>query len=360
MPAAASETRPLGALAGQAPAPGARADIDVLSDALRTVRLTGALFFPTEASSPWAQKVPPAAAFAPIVLPEVQHVVSYHIVTQGRCWAALAGEPPVRLKTGDILVIPHGDPYLMSSAPDLRPEASPEAILTFFQQMAAGELPPVVVEGGGGPERVDLVCGFLGCDLRPFNPVLNALPRLVHLRRPRPSSAHDRLDDLVEFALAESRQPRSGGRCVLLGLSELLFIEVVRRYLDGVEAGATGWLAGLRDPVVGHTLALLHDRPAESWTLGGLARAAGLSRSTLADRFTQVVGQPPMRYLAHWRMQLAARRLSDGAAKVATVALDVGYESEAAFSRAFKKIVGTSPAAWRRRPHGAAQAAARH
>jgi AraC-like DNA-binding protein len=334
-------------------------EVDVLSDVLRTVRLTGALFFPLEASSPWVDEIPAATAFAPTVLPGVQHVVSYHIVTEGACWAALLGGTAVHLEAGDILVIAHGDPYALSSAPGMRSEASVDAVLMFFRQMATGGFPSVVTEGGGGPERAKIVCGFLGCDIRPFNPVLETLPRLVHLRRPPASSAHDRLGHVIEFALAESRQRRSGGRCVLLRLSEVLFVEVVRRYLDALPAGQTGWLAGLRDPIVGHALALLHDRPVHSWTLERLARDVGISRSTLADRFTQFVGQPPMRYLAHWRMQLAARLLSDGTAKVSAVALDVGYDSEAAFSRAFKKIVGMAPAAWRRSPTGAEHPTAR-
>jgi AraC-like DNA-binding protein len=159
----------------------------------------------------------------------------------------------------------------------------------------------------------------------------------------------DRLSPLVEFALAESRQRRSGAQSVLLRLSEVLFIEVVRRYLDSLAAGRTGWLAGLRDPIAGRALAMLHDRPAAPWTLEQLAKDIGVSRSALADRFAHVVGQPPMRYLARWRMQLASRLLADGTAKVSAVALDVGYQSEAAFSRAFKEIVGVSPATWRRR-----------
>jgi AraC-like DNA-binding protein len=330
---------------------GAGAGVDVLSDVLRTVKLTGALFFPLEASSPWADEIPAATVFAPTVIPGAQHVVSYHIVTHGACWATLLDGPSVHLEAGDILVVPHGDPYVMSSAPGIRSEAPVDAVLSFFRQMATGSAPSVVTEGGGGPERVDLVCGFLGCDVRPFNPVLQTLPRLVHLQRP--GAEHDRLSPLIEFALAESRQRQSGAKCVLLRLSEVLFVEVVRRYLNGLEAGQTGWLAGLRDPVVGHALALLHDRPAHSWTLERLAREIGVSRSALADRFTLVVGQPPMRYLAHWRMQLAARLLSDGAAKVVAVARDVGYDSEAAFSRAFKKIAGTSPETWRRRPTAA-------
>jgi AraC-like DNA-binding protein len=322
--------------------------IAVLSDVLRTVRLTGALFFPLETSSPWVDEMPAASVFKDTVLPGVQHIVSYHIVMCGGCWAALLDRPAVRLEAGDILVVPHGHPYVMSSAPDLRSEAPADWVLSFFRQMATGNAPPVVVEGGGGPERADLVCGFLGCDLRPFNPVLDALPPWVHLRPP--AVAQSRLRHLVEFALVESRQRRSGAACVLLRLSEVLFVEVVRHYLDELAAGQTGWLAGLRDPIVGRSLALLHNRPAESWTLERLAREIGVSRSVLAERFTHVVGQPPMQYLARWRMQLAARLLSDGSAKVAAVAIEVGYDSESSFSRAFKKMVGISPAGWRRRP----------
>jgi AraC-like DNA-binding protein len=324
-------------------------ETDVLSDVLRTVRLTGALFFPMEVSSPWIDEVPAASTFGPLLLPPAQHVVSYHIVTEGACWGALLGGPPVRLEAGDILVIAHGDPYSMSSAPEMRSTTPAGAVLDFFREMAAGRLPPVVVEGGGGRERAKVVCGFLSCDLRPFNPVLQHLPPLVHLRRPAVSPYPDRLAHLIEFALMESREPRSGGRCVLLRVSELLFVEVIRRYLDALPAGQSGWLAGLRDPLVGRALAVLHDRPVEGWTLPRLAKEVGASRSTLADRFTQLVGQPPMRYLAQWRIQLASRLLADGAAKVSAVALDVGYDSEAAFSRAFKKAVGMAPAAWRRR-----------
>jgi AraC-like DNA-binding protein len=324
-------------------------DIDVLSDVLRTVRLTGALFFPLEASSPWVDEIPGAAVFASVVLPGAQHVVSYHIVRQGACWATLVDGPPVHLESGDILVVPHGDHYVMSSAAGMRSDVPVDAVLTFFRQMASGSRPSVVIEGGGGPDGADLVCGFLGCDVRPFNPVLHALPRLIHLRR-APASPDDRLSRLVEFALEESRQRGPGADSVILRLSEILFVEVVRHYLDSLSIGQTGWLAGLRDPIIGHALALLHERPAAPWTLEQLARSIGVSRSSLAERFTHVVGQPPMRYLTQWRMQLACRLLSDDTAKVSAVALDVGYQSEAAFSRAFKEILGISPAGWRRRP----------
>ena len=255
----------------------------------------------------------------------------------------------MRLEAGDVLVVPHGDPYVMSSAPGLRSDVPPEAVLEFFGQMASASAPLEVIEGGGGPERAHVVCGFLGCDIHPFNPVLEALPRALYLRGRKASRTGDRLSHLVDLALAEARAPRAGSRCVLLHLSELLFVEVVRRYLDSLSGSHTGWLAGLLDPVAGRALALLHNRPADPWSLERLAREVGVSRSLLAFRFSELIGQPPMRYLTRWRIQLACRRLSDDAAKVSAVALNVGYRSEAAFSRAFKAMVGTSPAGWRRR-----------
>ena len=335
------------------------AGVDVLSDVLRTMRLTAALFFPLQASSPWADDIPAATALVPAILFGAQHVVSYHIVSEGTCWVALHDDDAVRLDAGDIIVIPHGDAYVMSSAPRMRSELPSDAVLTFFRQMAAGAAAPLVVEGGGGPDQAKLVCGFLGCDIRPFNPVLEALPRLLRLQKAAEEPVRDRLTPLIDFALAESRERRAGAQTVLLRLSEVLFIEVIRRYLEALSPDRTGWLAGLRDPIVGHALALLHARPTHSWTLERLASDAGVSRSTLADRFTHVVGQPPMRYLARWRMQIASRLLVDGTAKVSAVAFDVGYQSEAAFSRAFKEIVGVSPATWRRsrRRSTAAQAA---
>jgi AraC-like DNA-binding protein len=334
---------------GQPSAPDAHgvAALDVLSDVLRTVRLTGALFFRLEASSPWADEIPAATGLVSSCLPGSQHVVSYHIVSEGTCWLAL-GADRLRLEAGDIVVIPHGDAYVMSSRPGMRPDMPADAVLTFFRQMTTGSAPSVVIEGGGGHERANLACGFLGCDIRPFNPVLEALPRLVHLPRPQETAARDRLAPLIEYAVAESRQRRPGAQSLLLRLSEVLFIEVVRRHLDSLPPDRTGWLSGLRDPTVGRALALLHERPTGAWTLDRLANEVGVSRSTLADRFTQMVGQPPMRYLAHWRLQLASRLLVDSSEKVSAVAFDVGYHSEAAFSRAFKDLVGVSPAAWRR------------
>ena len=207
---------------------------------------------------------------------------------------------------------------------------------------------PIVYElGGGGSERARVVCGFLGCDERPYNPLLTALPSVIHLSAAGPQAPIGWLGTLLNIAVKESGSARAGGENVLARLSELMFVEAVRRYLETLPPAQTGWLAGLRDPVVGQALAALHGQPSEPWTVERLARLVGLSRSVFAERFMEMVGQPPMQYLALWRMQLAARLLVEGG-HVAAVAGAVGYESEAAFSRAFKKLVGQAPATWRR------------
>lgn len=321
---------------------------DPLSEVLRTVKLTGALFFVVDATSPWGVEVPRADLFGPLILPRAQHIVSYHIILQGSGYASIPGMKPMRFAAGDVVVFPHADSYAMLSRPNQKPELTPDASLDFFREMAAGRLPFIIEEGGGGAERAKFVCGFLGCDLRPFNPLLGALPRLLHVKRAS-GEPSDLLDGLIGLTLAEAQVQRVGGESIRLGLSELIFIEVVRRYLATLADGQTGWLAGLRDPAVGRALSLLHERPANPWTLEELARAAGASRSVLADRFTHLVGHPPMQYLTRWRMQLAARLLADGTRKVSAVGLDVGYASEAAFSRTFKRIAGMSPAMWRDR-----------
>ena len=320
---------------------------DPLSDVLRTVRLRGAVFFMLESSSPWIATMPDGQALAPIVLPSAQQVISYHVITRGSCWGGLLDGPPVRLEAGDVLVFPRGDGYFMSLPRQERVVLEPARALAFMTGMAAGQLPLQVHDGGGGSDTVSAVCGFLGCDVRPFNPLLATLPRMLLIKRAA-GAKDDRLDRLLDITLAESRDPAPGADSVRLRLSELMFVEVIRRYLANQPAEQAGWLAGLQDELVGRALHLLHDRAAHDWTLDQLASDVGMSRSAFAERFVRLVGEPPMQYLARWRMQLAARLLTDGSAKVAAVAREVGYESEAAFSRAFKKLTGVSPAAWRR------------
>lgn len=319
---------------------------DPLSDVLRTVRLTGALFFLVEASFPWGVEVPRAGAFSSIILPRAQHVVSYHIILQGRGWASIPDVTSTWFEAGDVLVFPHGDPYSMLSSPDQPPEFDAEATVDWFRDMAAGKLPFVSEEGGGGEPRSRFVCGFLGCDMQPFNPVLSTLPRLLRVRRSEDAS-ENQLGRLIDLTLAEARQRRLGGESIRLRLGELIFVEVMRQYLESLPAQETGWLSGLRDPLIGKVLAMLHERPAYPWTLNELAHDAGMSRAALAARFTHLIGHAPMQYLTLWRMQIAARLLVDSSMKVAAVGREIGYESEAAFSRAFKRTVGLSPAAWR-------------
>jgi AraC-like DNA-binding protein len=313
--------------------------MDALSDVLRAVRLTGAIFFDIHASEPWVAETPPGEAIVGAMLPGSEHLICYHVITQGSCWACIPGEPPMRLSAGDIIVLPHGDTHVLSSTPGLC--RTPDMAL--YRLPSDGHLPVSISMGGPEGAPVHFVCGFLGCDARPYNPLLTALPRVILAS----GHAGGTLAAYAQFALAESKGPRMGGQCVLGRLSELMFVDVVRRYLETLPADRTGWLAGLRDPFVGRALAAFHRDPACAWTLESLARSVGLSRSALAERFTQFVGQPPMQYLANWRMQLAANHLLGGVESMAVIASRVGYESEAAFSRAFKKLVGTPPSQWR-------------
>jgi AraC-like DNA-binding protein len=316
--------------------------VDVLSEVLRAVRLQSAVFFKIEACAPWATETPTVRELAPHIAPSVEHVIEYHLVAAGSCWGGIVGEPPVRLEEGDVIVFPQGDAHVISSGPGVRvdPAQSP---MRAFEQL------PVFIRArmeGSGSERANLVCGFLGCDARPFNPLLAALPRTLHVRRRE--SDDGVLEQLVKLALAESTAQREGGECVLARLSELMFIEVVRRYLARLPAENVGWLAGLRDEGVGRALALLHERPTHDWSIEELARRLGMSRSVLAERFTALVGIPLMQYLARWRIQLASTWLSGTSMSVAEIARRVGYGSEGALSRAYKRWVGVAPAEWRR------------
>ena len=314
---------------------------DVLSDVLRAVRLTGAVYFDFELSSPWVVEAPPSREIVGKVMPGAQRVIEYHLIARGTGWGHAVGQEPLRLREGDLIIFPQGDAHVLSSAPGMRAVPDMEAFAR-----ASTPLPMFYELGGGGPERARIVCCFLGCDERPFNPLLTALPPVLHLSGAGPDATTGWLGTLLSMAAKESGGGRAGGENVLARLSELMFVETIRHYLETLPPAETGWLAGLRDPMVGHALAALHREPRVPWTVARLARVVGLSRSVLAERFTIMIGQPPMQYLALWRMQLASRLLLEGRS-VAWVASAVGYESESAFSRTFKKLVGRPPATWR-------------
>jgi AraC-like DNA-binding protein len=331
---------------------------DTLSDLLRAVRLHGAVFYYIEGAAPWVAEAPPAREIIPAIMPGVEHMIEFHGIVKGSCWAAIAGESPVRLEAGDVILFPQGDPHVISSAPGMR---APAVDTTFFFSPRPTQLPYALSMkeaevttarlDGGGRDRATVVCGFLGLDARPFNPLLAALPRV--LRIPGSTLGADSwVTGFLRAVVTESNARRPGGEAVLERMSEMLFVEVLRRHVDSLPPEQTGWLAGLRDPAVGRALSLIHEKSGEAWTLESLSEEAGLSRSSLHERFVHFIGQPPMQYLTQWRMQLASGLLRDTNRKLLDVALEVGYESEAAFSRAFKRVVGLSPGAWRREKRG--------
>lgn len=313
--------------------------MDALSDVLRAVRLTGAFFFDVQACAPWCAETPHGKSVVGAMFPGSDHMISYHLLIAGSCWATLEGEEPIKLSAGDIIVLPHGDTHVLATHPGMR--NTPE--MSMYARPKDGVLPAKISMGSVGGESAHFVCGFLGCDSRPYNPLLTALPRVIVVKD-QGSSA---LGAYFQAALNEQKSSRIGGADLLGRISELMFVDVVRRHLESLPADRTNWLAGLRDAYVGRALMALHADPARDWTLELLAQEAALSRSAFAERFTQFVAQPPMQYLTNWRMQLATNYLRNGAESVACIAHKVGYDSEAAFSRAFKKVVGSPPSDWR-------------
>jgi AraC-like DNA-binding protein len=327
---------------------------DTLSDLLRSVRLKGVMFFYVDCVEPWVTAAPDASVIAPVVMPDSEHLMEYHMVVRGDCWAAVAGQPRVQVHRGDVIVFPHGDAHMLSSAPDLRAEPDIDSLFEWrppqlpFLLRQGMEREVVSTVADNASEQAGLLCGFLGCDRRPFNPLLATLPKMIHA----PAADHESdtwSAQFVRLAVAESRDKRPGGEAVLERMSEMMFVDLLRRYLETLPEDDRSWLAGLRDRYVGRVLSLMHEFPAKAWTLERLSDCVGLSRSALHERFLQFIGIPPMQYLTRWRMQVASRLLTEGNATLAAVALDVGYESDAAFSRAFKRAVGVPPAVWRRR-----------
>jgi AraC-like DNA-binding protein len=325
---------------------------DTLSDLLRSVRLRGAVFYYVSFRDQWSAEAPAAREIAEAVMPGCEHVMEYHMVAKGQGWAAVSGEAPVKLAAGDIVLFPHGDHHAISCAPGLDPKG-PGVDWVYARRSDPKPIPIAYHRGVVDPgatipvEDADtiLVCGFLGCDLRPFNPLVEALPRVLHLPA---GLAGDWVSRVIDQAVIESNCRRPGGDAVLERLSEMMFVDAARRYLDSLPEDATGWLAGLRDRFVGKALALMHEQPTRPWSVEELARTVGLSRSALHERFVLYLGTPPIQYLSNWRIQLGARQLRETSRPVAAIALDVGYDSEAAFSRAFRRLVGMPPAAWRK------------
>lgn len=315
--------------------------MDALSDVLRVVQLTGGVFLQAEFFAPWciAARVAPEHC-APLLGP-ASHLILYHYVVEGALHVRVVGEEAFVLGPGEVVLFPRNDLHLLGSDLALPPVLAGDII----QPPQDGGL--FAIHHGGDGARTRLVCGFLGCDSAQGNPVIATLPAALRLTI-EASGAAEWMRSTFQYAAEEVAAGRPGAATVLAKLSELLFVESVRRYAETLPEGQTGWLAGLRDPYVARALALLHRDLTRAWTVDELGRHVGLSRSALAERFTHLIGVAPMHYLANWRMQVAAQELRHRSTSLAQVANTVGYESEAAFSRAFKKAFGTAPATWRR------------
>jgi AraC-like DNA-binding protein len=316
---------------------------DPLSDLFKTVRLTGAVFFEIAAADPWAIGSPAPEQILPKILSRADHLIAYHVVTTGKCFATTRDGEAIALEAGQVIMFTSGQPHIMSSSPNMPADPPMPDVL----EVATSGEKPFHINFGSGAASVRLVCGYLACDARPYNPLLENLPPVIKAGDPR-QKGEDLIAQFIRFAVSEAADKHAGSESVLTKLSELMFIDVVRRYLENLPAEQAGWLAGLRDPLVGKALSLMHAKPAHDWTLEELGKQAGVSRSVLAERFTHFVGIPPMQYLAKWRMQIAAELLTGGSANVAGIASQVGYASEAAFSRAFKKMIGVAPSVRRR------------
>jgi AraC-like DNA-binding protein len=313
--------------------------MDALSEVLRVVQLQGAVFFNASFTAPWCFPSPPGPAIVQALAPGAEQMVLYHYLTEGECAVHLEGSEPAHLAAGDIVVFPHADAHLM-----LHPSigrAAPMDVAALLRER------PRELRAGGGGASTRFICGYLTCDPRLCRPILSALPRMLSVRL-RDGDGGGWLDASFQHAVNEAASARPGGEGVLAKLSEVMLAETLRRYMEQLPAEQTGWLAGVRDRSVGRSLALMHERPAHPWTVDSLAREVATSRSVLAERFTHFVGQSPMQYLTKWRLALAADLLRRSALSAARIAEEVGYETDAAFSRAFRREFGVPPATWRR------------
>jgi AraC-like DNA-binding protein len=315
--------------------------MDAFSEILSGVKLNGAVFFSAEFSAPWGLTTPAGKAIAARVMPDAAHLVLYHLLIDGNAFVEMEGGDTIALGPGDIVIFPHGDPHHMTSALPARPPFPNYGITA---KIDARDLTPLRAGGGGAVTR--FVCGYMTCDPHLSRPILNGLPQVFKVNVRADASGHW-LESSIVHLVDEAASGRVGSEAMLTKLSEALFVDTLRRYVDGLPEQQHGWLAGARDPVVGRSLALLHGRVAHPWTIADLAEEVGLSRSALVERFSRYLSEPPMAYLTRWRLQLAAESLQKTSRGVADIATDIGYQSEAAFSRAFRREFGLPPGRYR-------------
>lgn len=315
--------------------------MDALSELLKVVELKGALFYNAEYSAPWSFQAPAAPAIASYLNVTSGHLILYHMVTQGSAWARIGTEPKLDLGPGDIVIFPHGDSHQMGNGAAYALVSHEEEIQHIVSQgLKAARF-------GQGGEVTKFVCGYLVCDPQLSRVLLGALPPILKVST-RTSESGRWIEQSVLLSVAHATSASPGSEAVLAKLSETLFVETLRQYISALPQNEKGWLAGVRDPEVGKALALLHRETARGWTIAELAREVGVSRSVLAERFRHYLGEAPIGYLTRWRLHLAARMLETTTSSVAQIGSTVGYDSEAAFNRAFKRQFGQPPARYRK------------
>jgi AraC-like DNA-binding protein len=318
--------------------------MDALSDVLTSLRLEGAVYINAELTAPWCVQSKFGLASVRARLAGAEHVLFFHFLTEGHCRVRLADSMEVLdVAAGDLVLFANEDKHVMGS--DLH--LAPVETASLIRRDAARDADLIEMRHGGGGAATRFVCGYLGCSRSVCRPLLEALPRVLRIPIGE-GPASGLLRELLRVGVLESSMSRPGAQSMLAKLSELMFVDALRRYIESMPPGRKGWLAGVRDTQVGRALALLHAKPDRPWTVDELAREVALSRSAFAKRFVALVAEPPIQYLTRWRLALAAQKLRSGREPIARVAEHNGYESEAAFSRAFKREFGMSPAAWRK------------
>jgi AraC family transcriptional regulator, alkane utilization regulator len=315
---------------------------DILSDILRSIRFTGAINLRPELSAPWLLQSLPHSDFVAALQAHTKHILPFHIIAKGNCWLQAIDGTQTFLSQGDIIIFPQGDSHILGD----RLDQEPVMVSQLLPEPPWTE--PLMLKYGGGGEVTQLVCGFLQFEELLLYPFLQTLPVLMHVRAFAESTA-PLLEAGVRYIIQETECFQAGSLCALTRLVELMFIEILRNYMQHLPAQQVGWLSALKDPIVSQVLERIHADPAQPWTVTALAAKLGISRSALAARFTELVGQPPMKYLTYWRLQLASQQLQYSDDSIVKIAIQVGYESEAAFNRAFKKHVGMPPGVWRDR-----------
>jgi AraC-like DNA-binding protein len=317
-------------------------ETDALSEVLRDVRLTGAIFLRAELSAPWGFRAPAAGSSSPLLALGTEHLVLFHLLTEGTATVRVDGCEPLRLAPGEIVVLPRGDAHILENGAGAKLVDSSTLLPEILKGSVLSE------RGGGGGAVTRFICGYVGCDARAERLFLAGLPKVFKVVV-RGDVSGEWIESAIGHLVAESESKQPGRRALLAKLAEALFIETLRRYMAQLPRRATGWLAAARDRAVGAALAVMHREPTRAWTVAELAKRAGVSRTVFASRFTKVLDQTPLAYLAHWRLWLAATRLQSNDDTILEIALGVGYESEAAFNRAFKREFGLPPARYRKR-----------